>query len=140
MAKSGPIVLVDDDADDSEMLAMVFAELKIRNRIINFADTDDAFRFLKETADNPFLILSDINLPRQNGLEFKKKIDNDPQLRRKSIPFLFFSTSVDKKAVDMAYEEMTVQGYFQKPNSFEELKDVMKVIMNYWRLSREPNS
>jgi two-component SAPR family response regulator len=139
MAKSGPIIIVDDDAEDYEIINMVFAELKIRNRIVYFEDTEKAFRFLKETQDNPFLIFSDINLPRQNGLEFKRSIDNDYELRRKSIPFVFFSTAIDKNAVDMAYEEMTVQGFFQKPNSFDELKGVLKVIMDYWRLSKEPN-
>jgi two-component SAPR family response regulator len=139
MAKSGPIIIVDDDAEDYEFINMVFAELKIRNKIIYFEDTEKAFKFLKETQENPFLIFCDINLPRQNGLEFKRNIDNDTQLRRKSIPFVFFSTAIDKKAVDMAYEEMTVQGFFQKPNSFDELKGVIKVIMDYWRLSKEPN-
>jgi response regulator RpfG family c-di-GMP phosphodiesterase len=81
-----------------------------------------------------------VNLPKQNGIEFKRQIDEDPQLRAKSIPFVFLSTSIDRKAVNVAYKELTVQGFFQKPNSFNELTAVIKLLMDYWKLCRHPNS
>jgi CheY-like chemotaxis protein len=45
----------------------------------------------------PFVIISDINLPESSGMECKQQIDNDENLRLKSIPFVFLSTSISKK-------------------------------------------
>jgi len=140
MPKSGPIILVDDDYDDTELVSIALKEVGVHNHIIHFVDCMKAFYFLKDTIEQPFIILCDVNLPIMRGTEFKRKIDEDSQLRDKSIPFVFFSTSVDKKSVNTAFKEMTVQGYFQKPSSFIELKDVIKIIMDYWRMCHHPNS
>jgi|SRR5215203_2598268 len=140
MAKSGPIVIVEDDQDDREMLQEAFKDLKVNNRLIFFDRCSKAFTYLKETRDQPFIILSDINIPEKNGIEFKRQIDEDPQLRAKSIPFAFFSTSADNQSVDTAYKEFTVQGFFQKTNRYEELKTVLKLIIDYWKVCKHPNS
>src|SRR5688500_5233533 len=140
MSQSGPIVIVEDDQDDQEIIQEAIREIGITNKMIFFDQCNKVFRYLKTTDDPIFLILSDVNLPAQNGVEFKRQIDSDPQLRAKSIPFVFFSTSVDKKAVDTAYKEMTVQRYFKKQESYKELKQVLQVIMDYWKLCYHPNS
>jgi CheY-like chemotaxis protein len=140
MPQSGPIIIVEDDKDDQEIVRDIFKELKINNKLIFFGNPKTAFDFLKITAEQPFIILSDINLPQQNGVEFKRQIDEDPQLRAKSIPFIFFSTSADKRAVDTAYKEMTVQGFFQKKSKYDELKSTVKLVLDYWKECRHPNS
>lgn len=140
MALSGPIVIVEDDHDDQEIIQEALLELGVTNKMIFFDQCNKAFLYLKKTEDPIFIILSDVNLPAQNGVEFKRQIDSDPQLRAKSIPFVFFSTSVDKKAVDTAYKEMTVQGFFKKQESYKDLKQVLQVIMEYWKLCYHPNS
>jgi len=140
MARSGPIVIVEDDLDDQELIQEILKAINVSNELIFFAKCEKAFEFLKTSGIQPFIILSDVNLPEQNGLEFKRRIDEDSELRAKSIPFIFFSTSVDKKAVDTAYKEMTVQGFFQKKSNFEELKSLIKLIVDYWKQCRHPNS
>jgi len=140
MAKSGPIVIVEDDLDDQNILDEAIRESGTKNEIIFFSTGPSAFEFLKQTKSQPFLILSDINLPVQTGIEFKKRIDEDPELRQKSIPFIFFSTSVEKSAVTKAYTEMTVQGFFKKSNTYDELKSVIRLIMDYWKLCKHPNT
>jgi response regulator RpfG family c-di-GMP phosphodiesterase len=140
MAKADPIILIDDDPEDAELLREVLHDLGIQSKLIHFDVCSKAFDYLKNTPDNPFLIISDVNLPRQSGIEFKRQIDEDPQLRSKSIPFVFLSTSIDQKSVNTAYKEMTVQGFFQKPDSFNELTAVIKLLMDYWKLCRHPNS
>jgi response regulator RpfG family c-di-GMP phosphodiesterase len=140
VAGNGPIILIDDDWEDEELIREVLHELKIENKLIYFDNCIKAFAYLKSTTDNPLIIISDINLPKQTGIEFKKQIDEDPQLRSKSIPFVFLSTSKEKQYVDAAYKEMTVQGYFHKPSSFSELKRVIQLMVNYWQTARHPNT
>jgi CheY-like chemotaxis protein len=138
--KSGPIIVVEDDADDKEVLEGILRELKITNKLVWFNKSDEAFRYLKTTSEQPFLIFSDVNLPIENGVEFKRRIDNDVQLRQKSIPFVFYSTSVNQKTVNEAYTQMTVQGFFQKGSTYDEIKRHIKLIIEYWMVCRHPNS
>jgi len=140
MAKSGPIVIVEDDIDDQEIITDLLQELKVANKLVFFFKCTDAYHYLKASAQQPFVILCDINLPGMNGLDFKRQIDDDQELRQKSIPFIFFSTSDDKRIVIEAFTEMTVQGYFKKSSSIPELKKVLSVIIDYWKLSKHPNS
>lgn len=140
MVKAGPIVLVDDDADDRQLMKDALAELGLPNQLIQFDLCADAFEYLKSTSAKPLIIFCDVNLPQQTGIEFKRQIDDDESLRRKSIPFVLFSTAVEKRVVDIAYRELTVQGFFQKPMSFQKLKDIILLILTYWTLCVHPNS
>ena len=101
---------------------------------------NDALNYLKTTADQPFVIFCDVNMPGLSGIEFKRRIDDDQQLRRKSIPFVFYSTSVDQKTVNEAYTQMTVQGFFQKKNSIEAIKNAIRLILDYWSECKHPNT
>jgi len=140
MSKLGPIVIVEDDLDDQEMIQEAMEEVGIKNELVFFDRSLKAFEFLKSTTQQPFLILSDVNLPAQNGIEFKRQIDEDRQLREKSIPFVFYSTAVDKNSIDTAYKELTVQGFFKKKNKYEELRKDLKLIVDYWTICKHPNS
>jgi len=139
MAKAGPIIIVDDDRDDQEVLEFVLRDLGVQNKLVWFTNATDAFAHLKTTEQQPFLIFSDINMPRQSGIEFKRDIDNDPELRKKSIPFIFYSTSVSREHVNEAYTELTVQGFFQKETSIPAIKETLKAIIDYWKHCRHPN-
>lgn len=140
MAKQGPIIIVEDDHDDQEIMTEVLQDLKIANDVIIFDTCLKAFDYLKTTSDRPFIIFCDVNLPVVNGIEFKRSIDSDPQLRRKSIPFVFLSTSVNQSAVNEAYTQMTVQGFFKKPGSFPAVKDLVKRVLEYWQDCTHPNA
>ena len=136
----GPIIMIDDDKDDQEILLDVVNDLQLPNKLIFFDKGTDAFHYLKTNTEQPLVIFSDINLPQQSGVEFKRQIDNDPDLRKKSIPFIFFSTYIDKKVVDIAYKELTIQGFFQKSGNYEELKNTIRLIVDYWKICKHPNS
>ncbi len=66
-------------------------------------------------------------------------IHTNEGLSIKCIPYLFFSTSVDKKAVYDAYT-MSVQGFFLKPDSYDRLKNTINVIIQYWNECYAPNN
>lgn len=140
MPKSGPIVIVEDDMDDQETLREAIKDAGVFNQLIFFDNGPDAYEYLKNTKQQPFIILSDVNLPKQNGIEFKTQIDEDLELRSRSIPFIFYTTYVSQYAVKEAYKNLTVQGFFQKNDTYQEFKDVIKLIMDYWKVCKHPNS
>src|SRR5436190_15612382 len=102
MPKSGPILLIEDDQDDQEMLKEVFEELKIPNILRFFDSCCKAFDYLLTTIEKPFLIISDINMPIMSGLDLKRNINNNEILRRKGIPFVFLSTTPENTVVSQA--------------------------------------
>jgi CheY-like chemotaxis protein len=139
MARSGPIVIIEDDVDDQEIIAEILSNIKIPNKLIYFEKCEEAFDYLMTTNDNPFLIICDINLPKMNGIELKMVIDNDVELRQKSIPFIFFSTASNKEVITKAYTNLSIQGFFKKTNGIEEMKKALITIIDYWNLSMHPN-
>ncbi|MBS1742861.1 MAG: response regulator [Bacteroidetes bacterium] len=138
MPKHGPIIIIEDDMDDRFTLEIALKEANVMNELIFFDNGPDAYEFLLNTTKDPFIILCDVNLPRQNGIEFKKELDNNHRLRSMGIPFIFYTTYVSQYAVNEAYKNTTVQGFFQKNNTHKELRDVVKIIIDYWRICRQP--
>ena len=132
MDKRGPIVIIEDNAGDQRILVEIFKELNFVNEIKFFTDGTEALEYLNTTDKIPFLILSDINMPKINGFELRSKIHENKELALKCVPFLFFSTGANKKSVEEAYA-MSVQGFFRKPNGVEDLKETMRKIMEYWK-------
>ncbi|WP_394995184.1 response regulator [Emticicia sp.] len=138
MNKRGPIIIIEDDMDDQEILADIFEELNYKNKLIFFGDSVLALEFLTNTDIEPFLVLSDINMPKLNGMELREKIHNNEDLRLKSIPYLFFSTSAEQKHVIDAYSR-SIQGFFVKPNNYDKLKNTIIKIVEYWQECESPN-
>jgi CheY-like chemotaxis protein len=137
MNKSGPIIIIEDDLDDQDILSEIFGELGYGNEVIFFGDSEKALQYLIDTKIEPFLVLSDINMPRLNGMELREKIHNNEDLRLKSIPYLFFSTSAEQKHVIDAYSR-SIQGFFVKPANYDKLKKVIVKIVEYWQECESP--
>src|SRR5687767_13530010 len=109
MNKDAEIVVIEDDPDDRLILQEIFDTLNYPNEVLFFETGLLALEYLNNPDVHPFLILSDINLPLLNGFEIRKRIFENEQIKSKCIPYLFFTTSVDKKAVTDAYS-MSIQG------------------------------
>jgi len=139
LVKSGPILLVDDDGDDRQLVESVCRSLQYKNPIVHFENGLQLVDYLRATTEKPFLILCDINMPLINGLELRRKIDEDEALRRKSIPFVFFSTKALQREVTEAYE-LTVQGFFEKGDNLEQLTVRLRLILEYWTNCHHPNA
>lgn len=138
MNKGGPIIIIEDDIDDQEILGDVFAALQTNNEILFFSDGEAALEYLTHTRVEPFIIFSDINMPRLSGMELREKVHQNEDLRLKSIPYLFFSTSAEQQHVVNAYSK-SIQGFFIKPSEYAELLDTVRSIVDYWSRCVSPN-
>ncbi len=138
MNKGGPIIIIEDDLDDQDILTEIFQELNYKNEIIFFKEGEKALEYLTDTTIEPFIIFSDINMPRLNGMELRAKVHENEDLRIKSIPYLFFSTSAEQQYVIDAYSK-SIQGFFVKPKVYSEIKETIKTIVEYWQKCVSPN-
>jgi CheY-like chemotaxis protein len=139
MEKQYPLIIIEDDTDDQEILKAAMKELGVKNELIFFSFANDAYDFLLTTTTQPFLIITDINLPGINGLEFEKKIFENEYLRKKSIPFIFLTTTDAPKVIAAVYD-YPVQGFFKKPSDYKILVEHLNSIINYWCICKHPNS
>ena len=137
MMKNNDIIIIEDDADDTFLIAQIFKDLEVKNKVLYFENGKDAFDYFKVMKTQPFFILCDVNMPFLTGIQLRKKTNEDEQLRLKAMPFLFWSTSKSTNTIKEAYE-LNIQGYFVKPNSYEILKKLIVDIMNYWDISDHP--
>ncbi len=138
--KNGPIILVDDDEDDHHIIQFVLTELQYQNPLLTFTESEKAYEHLtSHMHEQPFIILCDINMPKMNGIELKRKIDATPELRKKSIPFVYLSTAASPTTISEAYE-LNVQGFFIKPYDVRVIRTTLKLILDYWSECRHPNN
>lgn len=138
MNKSGPIIVIDDDRDDRELLLTIFDELSLENELQMFDSGENALAYLSRSNVNPFIILSDISMTGMSGFELREAIRKDPDLDIKCIPYIFFTTGASRQIVEKAYS-LSVQGIFQKPAQFEKWKGMVKKIIDYWSDCISPN-
>jgi CheY-like chemotaxis protein len=137
MNKNGTVVVIEDDEDDQEILRLIFKKLDYSNPVVFFHDGYEALEYLNRDDVQPFLILSDINMPKINGFELRAKVQADAQLHAKCIPYLFLTTSANDQAVLDAYA-ISVQGFFVKPSGFDKMEATIYKIMEYWKECKSP--
>jgi CheY-like chemotaxis protein len=136
---AGPIVLIEDDKDDQEIFADAVQAIGIRNELLFFDNGTAALEYLTTTEEQPFIIISDVNMPGMSGLQLKHILNDDPYLSAKGIPFVFFSTDASNVAVRHAHA-LSVQGFFQKPTGYDALIKLLSVLFEYWALCKHINN
>lgn len=137
MPHNSPILIIEDDLDDCELVQSALGDIGISNKLKCFPDGSKALSYLNSTSERTFLILSDINMPQSNGFDLKENINLTPRLRKQAIPFIYLTTSSSQKDIDKAYE-LFANGFFTKPDSYRALTELLKSIIVYWKQSEVP--
>lgn len=139
MHRNEAIIIIEDDEDDQVLLKEAFENLGYSNKLYFFQNGQSALNFLNSSNLIPFLILSDINMPKLDGFALRDKIKMDAKLQLRCIPYLFFSTSLAQEDVIKAYS-LSVQGFFKKESTQRELEKTLTVIIEYWKRCSAPNN
>jgi CheY-like chemotaxis protein len=138
MRNSKPLLLVEDDDVDAMTVTRAFTKLNIPNEIIRMPDGEAAADYLqKECQDLPCLIITDINMPRMDGIEFLTRVKSDTGL--KAIPVLVLTTSREQIDVMRSFTAGAA-GYMIKPVDYTEFVEIVRTIENYWQISELPTS
>jgi CheY-like chemotaxis protein len=134
MNLNGEIIIIDDDEDDRLFLEDIFESLRVFNKVVFFDDSTKVVEYLLKSEVNPFLILSDINMPKLDGFELRAKIIGYEALNKKCVPYIFLSTAHNSENISKAFQ-LYAHGYFKKEENFLEYKKVIENIIVYWRKS-----
>jgi len=139
MKTNGDIILIEDDADDREILIEAFDQVMTENnydnRLVVIEDSSVVINYLKSTNTEPFLLLSDINMPKVDGFTLRDLISRDPELSERCSPYLFLTTSDTSDYISKAYQR-SIHGYFAKPVTFSGYKKLIADILSYWKLNK----
>jgi CheY-like chemotaxis protein len=133
-----PIIVVDDDNDDNDILQEAWNNLGFKNPLVFFDSGEKALEYLKTQNVVPFIILSDVNLPKMDGFELKEKLLENAELNYLSVPFIFWSTTASETQIKKSYD-LGGNGFFLKGNDFEGIKQSLVDIVNYWKNSKTPS-
>jgi CheY-like chemotaxis protein len=129
------ILLVEDDEVDVKALKWAFDKLKVANPLVIARDGTEALEMLKELP-RPYLIITDINMPRMNGIELLRNIRKSPELRD-AIVFVLTTSNDEQDKID-AYD-LNVAGYMLKTDMGTSFSRAISLIDNYWKVVEFPD-
>jgi CheY-like chemotaxis protein len=132
-----PILLVEDEASDADLLCRAYEKAKITNPIIHLTNGDEALAYLagtKEYADRkifplPSLILLDLKLPGMTGLQLLQWKRTRNEVRR--IPVVVLTMDDNPETVRHAYDA-GANSYLVKPGGHKEILRMVNGIDEYW--------
>ena len=143
MNLNGDIIIIEDDLEDREILTELVEEVLRKNsydnKIILISDSTTVIPYLRSAKESPFLIISDINMPKLDGFKLRQQIFEDQDLNDKCIPYVFLTTSGDNVDFMKKAYGLSIQGYFTKPNDFTEYKNLLSDIVRYWKVAKIAN-
>jgi CheY-like chemotaxis protein len=126
------ILVIEDDEDDRDILKEIFRDLGYKNKIIFFSDSTEALDYIRQPEIEPFIIISDINMPKLGGLELRNIIIEEEVLGDKDIPYIFISNAQDEYSIKQA-NKLAIQGYIHKGNDYNKYKEKIKNLIDYWK-------
>lgn len=131
MKKKHQILIVDDDADDREIIRDAFVSTVEEQEYVFIENGDKLLDFLEQLADGdaPSLILLDLNMPGKDGRETLKEIKSNRRFHH--IPTIVFTTSSSQRDRQMVYD-LGANCFLTKPDTFNKLIEMTSSISRLW--------
>jgi len=124
------ILIVDDDADDREIVKDAFETLQNNYEYVFLENGDRLLEHLNTADTNgSSLILLDLNMPGKDGRESLKEIKTDKRFSH--IPTIIFTTSSSPRDKQLSYE-MGANCFVTKPDTFKKLSELADYISKLW--------
>ena len=132
-----PVLLVEDNLDDIELTRLAFDEAGITHPLVVVHDGALALDWLfargahadRDPAQQPALVLLDLNLPKLDGRDVMQAIRADPLTRR--LPVVALSSSGEPLDIDASFAS-GVDSYLQKPVDFSRFIEDMRRLKAQW--------
>lgn len=138
------ILLIEDNASDSELAVRELRRHKFANRIHVIADGAEALDFIfcrgryegRSFSRPPKVILLDLKLPKVDGLEVLAALKKDQRTR--AIPVVVMTSSNEQRDLVNSYQ-LGVNAFIQKPVHFDAFSQVIERVGMFWlAINRAP--
>jgi CheY-like chemotaxis protein len=139
-----PILIVDDDPIDREMIELAFKRAAVPNPVVTFAGAQSALDYLAADGEHragrpcpwPVVIMLDLDMPGIDGFEFLRRVKGVNGL--KAVPVVVLTTSQYDGDLARSYS-LAASSCLTKPSQFEQLVDIAREVGVYWcTLNRLP--
>jgi CheY-like chemotaxis protein len=126
-AKRLNVILADDDDDDRYMFNEAIKELRLDINTQMVRDGLELMNCLENSEQLPDMIFLDLNMPVMDGFQCLEKIRKN--IRYKDVSIIIYSTASSDIYINKTFS-LGANIYLIKPNSFNELKDLLyKIIL-----------
>jgi CheY-like chemotaxis protein len=142
MPHSKPILLVDDDLNDIELVTEALKRNNLNNNIVAARHGGEALDYLfrrgayaqRGEEEDPIFVLLDLKMPKVDGLEVLRQVKSDEKL--KLIPIIMLTSSREEPDLIKSYR-LGVNAYVVKPVEFGQFVDAIKQVGDFWALLNE---
>lgn len=136
------ILLVEDSANDVELILAALEENCLANEVVVVRDGEEALDYLYRRGvfrlrreGSPVVVLLDLKLPKVDGLEVLAQLKSDPELRR--VPVVILTSSREEQDLLNSYN-LGTNAYVVKPVDFHEFVDAIKGLGLFWAIVNQP--
>jgi len=120
------IYLVDDDAEELEILEETLRQYGYEGQISTARDGEEVMRVLRsDPVHKPDLLLLDLNMPLKDGFEVLAEIKSDAALRDIVVVVL---TASSNKTDEERCRSLGCDYFFTKPSRMEEYQTLISFI------------
>lgn len=127
------ILLIEDNAADSLLVATALRNGTLKPKISVAKDGEEAERYLGAVASGraprPDLIFLDWNLPKKSGLEILLRLKGNTSLR--CVPVVVLTSSDAEGDVNAAYAAQA-NSFLTKPSDLDEFLSLIDGLKEYW--------
>lgn len=128
------ILIVDDDAEDSEFFTTVVQQIAPAIRVVVASNNEELFKYLQQ--DRPEIVFIDSFLQNEPGHQSIHEIRANPGFAQ--LPIIMYTGAADAKSIALAFE-MGASSYVVKPHSLAEMKRVLQIILHKdWDVNSSP--
>jgi CheY-like chemotaxis protein len=145
MDANSPILVAEDDENDAFILKRAMAQagatcpvhfcrdgLAVQAYLQGDDPYGDRTRFAW-----PWVLIVDLKMPRMDGLELLKWLRTHSEFN--FIPAVVLTASRQPSDVLEAYRS-GARSYFVKPSNYQNLVEMLKLLLNYWEMCEKPNT
>lgn len=127
--KQGPtILIVEDDEGHAILIHQNLVSAGLETRIEHFRDGQailDFFFTRLDRANETYLVLLDIRMPKVDGIEVLRRLKADPEFRK--LPIIMLTTTEDSREVERCHQ-LGCSVYIQKPVDYDRFAEAIRRI------------
>jgi len=131
-----PILVVEDDAFDAEMITETLLELGVESPVERVEDGAEAVDFLfrrnryaGRADDLPMLVLLDIKMPRMDGFDVLRVMRESDSTRQ--VPVVILTSSSEDQDVAEC-RKLGANAYVVKPSDAQRFTDTVRTVGAFW--------